>query len=140
MSYDGVATSDRALETDGPSLSSRPKKIAIHANEGYGFPVAGRATQVRLRSKKDVYLELIKAELKRCGAHTRKISIHEVKGQAGSIFYLNIFSFRGLDPDLALTDLKELPDRCGWKRVFAELSQLEERVESGAERILEVVG
>lgn len=110
-------------------------KTAIHANEGYGFPFAGCATQVRLRGKKDVYLELIKAELQRCRAHTHKIAIHEVSG----IFYLNIFRLRGLDPDLALADLKELPDRCGRKRVIAELSQLEERVESGAARILEAV-
>jgi hypothetical protein len=108
----------------------------IHANKGYGFPKPGRATQVRDRSKIDVYLAVIDAELKRCGVHTRKVKIRKFSG----ILYLNIFYLRGLDPDFALTNLKQLPNYCGVKRVISELSQLEERVESGQQRILEAIG
>ena len=111
-------------------------KHTVHANKGYGFPFKGNAMQVRQRSKADVYLALIKAELDRCGVGTRKLKLREFSG----ILYLNIFHFRGLDPDLALAELKKLPRTCGYVRVMAALENLEERVESGATRILEVVG
>jgi hypothetical protein len=116
--------------------ASHGRKATIHANEGYGFPFAGNAMQVRDRTKSEMYVAVIKSQLERCGVRTRKIKVREFK----EILYLNIFHLRGLDPDLAIAALTKLPRYCGVKCVLAQLSDLEERVESGADRILEAVG
>lgn len=120
-----------ALDPDLAKPKSASAARTIYAPDGYLF-VKGRGRMlVRQREKAELYLVAIKAELERCGVHTRKVKVREFKGPGGSAFYLNIFYLRGLDPAGALGVLRELPSRCGLKCAMTALEQLPERVEIG---------
>jgi hypothetical protein len=108
------------------------EKNVIAAPNGYLF-VNGRGTMlIRQREKFQLYKLLIEDELKRCGCYTRKIKVRGF----GNLNYLNIFYLRGLDPDLALVELRRLPRLCGYALVLRALETLEQRVEIGPAPVL----
>lgn len=147
MSYDDVATSDRALETDGPSLKQPAKKITIHANEGYGFPVPGSATQVRFRHHPEGIKLLIRKELRRCGWPTKNVEVYEVRAaglapEEPGKFWIDIGEeFSGLRLEELWPVLTKLRSYCGHKEIREKLSRLtQEVVPTSASAILEKVG
>ena|ERR1700739_1093894 len=116
----------------------KPKKVTIHANEGYGFIKEGSGTQIRFRHQPEGIKLLVRKELARLGWPTKHIESYQV----GERFWVDIGEeFSGLRFEELWPVLTKLRSYCGHKVIRQALSRLtQEVVPTAAASILEKVG
>lgn len=74
----------------------------------------------------------LRTEFRRCGWEPDTLKVHAITSRSAStkIYVLNVGYLRGLDSGRALVALKNLPERCGARRIMSALTRLEDTLDA----------